>query len=196
MSVQAQKLNCQLATNAGFFQFTPPACLGALIVNGTTVETESTSRVTAVFGTLRNGSTVLGFMQPDTIAHMELKSLVQGVGWLVRNGVNYAAKSRDLDPSSGFFNEIAPRTAVGVRADGSIIVLVIDGIEADYMGATVPETADILVSLGAHHAINMDGGGSTDAVLNGKVWSRPTCQDTRTPVCERNVTSITCISYP
>jgi hypothetical protein len=36
-SVTAKQFGCQLATNAGFFDFTPPACDGNLIVNGTTV---------------------------------------------------------------------------------------------------------------------------------------------------------------
>jgi exopolysaccharide biosynthesis protein len=49
--------------------------------------------------------------------------------------------------------------------------------------------------VGAYHAINVDGGGSSDAVLRGQIWSRPTCQDTPTPICERNVTSVTCIRY-
>lgn len=53
----------------------------------------------------------------------------------------------------------------------------------------------IFTYVGAKHAMNIDGGGSSDAVLKGEVWSRPTCQDTPTPICERNVTSVTCIAY-
>ena len=43
------------------------------------------------------------------------------------------------------------------------------------------------------HAQNLDGGGSSVSVYNGEVISRPTCMDTPF-VCERAVTSITCVS--
>lgn len=56
-----------------------------------------------------------------------------------------------------------PRTAAGVTADGrTLILLVIDGRQpAHSVGATLPELADIMISLGAANAINLDGGGSS-----------------------------------
>ena len=52
--------------------------------------------------------------------------------------------------------------------------------------------ADLLAQLGAVQAVNLDGGGSTTAVLRGAVYNRPHCADTWT-VCERLVTSTTCV---
>jgi exopolysaccharide biosynthesis protein len=43
-------------------------------------------------------------------------------------------------------------------------------------GVDLYEFAWIMMEVGVYHGINVDGGGSTDAVLNGQVWSRPTCQ--------------------
>jgi exopolysaccharide biosynthesis protein len=78
--------------------------------------------------------------------------------------------------------------------DGGIVLTVVDGVEVLGQGLDLFEFAEILITaVGVKHAINIDGGGSSDAVLNGKVWSRPTCDDTYLPVCERPVTSITCI---
>jgi len=97
-------------------------------------------------------------------------------------------------PHSSFVKLIAPRTAVGVTKDGSIILLVVDGVEAAKEGVDLYELAEILIEQGALHAINLDGGGSSDAVLNGEVWSKPSCDDVH--ICERPVTSVTCMQYP
>jgi len=56
-----------------------------------------------------------------------------------------------------------PRTAAGVSADGrTLIVLAIDGRQPGYsVGLTLPEMADVMIDLGAHEAVALDGGGST-----------------------------------
>ena len=56
------------------------------------------------------------------------------------------------------------------------------------------EFADLFITVGASTAINLDGGGSSVTCLDGNVISRPTCVDT-SKVCERQVTSITCIRH-
>ena len=60
-----------------------------------------------------------------------------------------------------------PRTAAGVTADGhTLILLAVDGRQPDHsVGATLPEMADMLIELGAHDAVALDGGGSTSFYL-------------------------------
>ncbi len=53
------------------------------------------------------------------------------------------------------------RTAIGQRADGSIIFLCIDGRQAGSLGAVLPDVLDMMVRLGAVNACNLDGGAST-----------------------------------
>jgi len=56
----------------------------------------------------------------------------------------------------------APRTAFGIRADGSIIAYVIDGRNAQHsVGMTLDELADEMLRQGAIYAVNFDGGGSS-----------------------------------
>ncbi len=67
-----------------------------------------------------------------------------------------------------------PRTAIGVTADGHILLVVVDGRDPGYSrGATLPELADIMISLGATTAYNLDGGGSSELWFNGVVVNQP-----------------------
>jgi hypothetical protein len=62
----------------------------------------------------------------------------------------------------------APRSAIGVKADGTVVVAVVDG-RADIghsVGATLAELAEIMRSLGCRDAMNMDGGGSSVMFVN------------------------------
>lgn len=54
-----------------------------------------------------------------------------------------------------------PRTAIGQRADGTLIFVCADGRQAGSLGATYGELIDLLVKYGAVNACNMDGGSST-----------------------------------
>lgn len=68
---------------------------------------------------------------------------------------------------------IAPRTALGQRKDGAMILLVIDGRRIDCLGATLKELQDILYDFGAYNAINLDGGFSTTMYYDGEVINNP-----------------------
>ena len=56
----------------------------------------------------------------------------------------------------------APRTAFGLRADGSVITYAVDGRNSEHsIGMSLPELANELLNQGAVYAVNFDGGGST-----------------------------------
>ena len=75
---------------------------------------------------------------------------------LVSGGV--AAKTFSLDSA----NERAARSALGIKADGSVVLYTIDGRQSGYsQGVTLPELAARMVELGCITAVNLDGGGST-----------------------------------
>lgn len=78
---------------------------------------------------------------------------------LVQNG----AVDMTIDESSNRATERHPRTAVAVNKAGDRVFFVtVDGRQTGYSeGMTLKEFANYLVSLGAHQAINLDGGGST-----------------------------------
>ena len=54
-----------------------------------------------------------------------------------------------------------PRTGVGLTADGRVLMVTVDGRRKGSRGVTLDEMGDLMVSLGAEFAVNLDGGGST-----------------------------------
>jgi hypothetical protein len=84
----------------------------------------------------------------------------------------------------------APRTLAGVTGDGSVLLVTVDGREPGVSeGATLAEAADLLRSLGATDAVNLDGGGSTTMVVNNELRNRPR-EDRGDPVKERRVSTV------
>jgi exopolysaccharide biosynthesis protein len=75
-----------------------------------------------------------------------------------------------------------PRTAIGQKKNGEVLLLVVDGRSLKTMGATLQDLQDILLQYGAVNAGNLDGGSSATMYYNGKIINRPS--DT---LGERNV---------
>lgn len=89
-----------------------------------------------------------------TEAEIREKDIQYGVCFgpvLVANG-----EPCDIDISG-----VNPRTAIGQRSDGAILMLVIDGRQVISMGATMQDLVDIMMDYGAVNACNLDGGSST-----------------------------------
>ncbi|MBI2243376.1 MAG: phosphodiester glycosidase family protein [Nocardioides sp.] len=80
---------------------------------------------------------------------------ISGNNFLVHDGIIRAIDDREMHP----------RTAVGVDSDtGEVLLLVVDGRQADSRGYTMVELANLMVDLGADEAVNLDGGGSSTMV--------------------------------
>lgn len=68
----------------------------------------------------------------------------------------------------------APRTAIGQRADGKVLFLVLDGDRSLGRGATLSEEIEILQNYGAINAANLDGGTSTCMTVGSTLVNDPT----------------------
>ena len=77
--------------------------------------------------------------------------------------INGEIQTRNL--SSG----VNPRTAIGQRADGAILLLVLDGRSINTLGATLENVVDIMLQYGAVNAGNLDGGSSSVMVYGGEI---------------------------
>lgn len=74
---------------------------------------------------------------------------------------------------------VNPRTAIGQRADGIVLMLVIDGRQLHSVGATYSDVVDIMLDYGAVNACNMDGGSSTSMWFGGDYVNSCSSQDGR-----------------
>ena len=67
---------------------------------------------------------------------------------------------------------INPRTCIGQRADGSILLLVVEGRKPDSLGATYDDLAELMERYGAVNAANLDGGSSSLMYYKGQQLTR------------------------
>jgi hypothetical protein len=103
--------------------------------------------------------------------------LLQAGPLLVRDGrvvegdaEGFSAGQRQFD--SDITDGRYPRAALGI-APGKLMAVVCDGRADHDAGLTMGELAETLVALGAHSALNLDGGGSASLVAGGRLRNRP-----------------------
>ena len=72
----------------------------------------------------------------------------------------------------GLSSGLNPRTAIGQRADGAVLMLVIDGRQASSLGATYADLIAIMMEYGAVNAINLDGGSSSLMYYKGEYLNK------------------------
>ena len=99
--------------------------------------------------------------------------LVVGAGPLLleKGQVNVRIREEAIAPDIAFGR--APRTGAGITADGTVLLMVVDGRSQQSAGMTLKEFAQYLKRFGAVSAVNFDGGGSSEMVLDGKIMNRP-----------------------
>jgi hypothetical protein len=116
--------------------------------------------------------------------HVSIQLQTQGFDWekienvigggpvLVREGKISVDAEEEGFPAS-FSAKRHPRTAVGKTADGDVWLVAMDGRQEISAGATLDETAKVMLRLGCVDAVNLDGGGSTCLHLLGVTVNRP-----------------------
>ncbi|MBS1604936.1 MAG: phosphodiester glycosidase family protein [Bacteroidetes bacterium] len=99
----------------------------------------------------------------------------------------YDGKIRVTNEEEGLFvrgeKDIHPRSAIGYTKDGRIIVLAVQGRTPGVAtGVTLAEEAKVLADLGCYEALNLDGGGSSCMLVNGKETIKPSDKTGERPV--------------
>lgn len=129
-----------------------------VIVNG------STGMESTIVGFDKDNHLVVGKMTGKAALDMGIRdcvSLAEGImPPLIING--------KMAEFSGNGSGLNPRTAIGQRADGAVLLLVIDGRQPHSIGAMHQDSAKIMLDNGAINASALDGGSSSVMVYNGK----------------------------
>ena len=155
--------NVIAATNADFFDiFGDLRPAGLCVKNGRVVDNEDSDR--PFLAVKKDGSFMITSLEetPDILADCE--NAVSGGQIVMKNG-----RLSDVCVLEPFGYTKHPRTAAGIRPDGSLILLIVDGRITEYSnGATLVDVAIILKRMGAEVAINLDGGGSSTMIVKNK----------------------------
>ena len=104
-----------------------------------------------------------------------------------RIAVSATVEGFDPPQAPGFFRSFVagrnPRTLAGVRPDGTLLLVTVDGGRPGWSsGMTLTEAARLMGSLGATDALNLDGGGSSTMIVRGEVVNRPSGRVGERPV--------------
>jgi exopolysaccharide biosynthesis protein len=202
------KNKCIYAVNGGpFSSYIKGGCVGLVISDGKRItnnndknakkhithfdENNVSDGMLLSFGLTYSNEWIIGRIPVELIPNV--KELVTGLdeNWLVFNSTSIVPNDNNTHR--------APRTAIGVKRSGELVILQVDGCEhcfawqSNKRGATLSEIANALLSEGAHYAINLDGGGSSSSVQNDHLISVPTCLDYVDVKCERPIASAICV---
>jgi exopolysaccharide biosynthesis protein len=113
----------------------------------------------------------------------KMRTAVGGGPVLIHDGkIGITNREEQLFPGKPD-GEHDPRTAMGYTRDGRLIILVIQGRTPGIAaGATLQKEAELLLQLGCYEALNLDGGGSSCLLINGKETIRPSDRDGQRPI--------------
>lgn len=101
-----------------------------------------------------------------------VKEAVSGGPYLIMDGEIFVDASEQKFKFSKK-ETYAPRSAIGIGKDGKLYLITVDGRNNGYsVGTTLNELAEFLKKLDLKEAINLDGGGSTTLVVDGKVVNK------------------------
>ena len=140
--------NVIMCTNADYFNMQTGQPLGYLVMEGNVIQTSNGSAQEPYFAVLKDGSYVIRDYGTD---HSDVLEAISGPFYLVKDGVNVAPMDYDL----------MPRNSIGVKPDGSVVTIMVDGRQSPYsVGMSIHDLADLMVSQGVDRAIYLDGGGS------------------------------------
>lgn len=113
----------------------------------------------------------------------KMETAVGGGPVLVQNGNIKISNEEELKFSGKAINDKHPRTAMGYTADGRLIVMAIEGRYPNKAeGATLGEEAKLLKDVGCLEALNLDGGGSSCLLVNGKQTITPSEKGEQRPI--------------
>lgn len=134
--------------------------IGLVISNGVMMNGYP-SMVSEVIGFDKDNRLVVGQMTAQEALDRGVRDAVNFGPILVVNG-----EPAQVSGSGGGLN---PRTAIGQRADGAVLILVIDGRQSHSLGASYKDLIEVMLEFGAVNAANLDGGSSSLMVYEDEI---------------------------
>ncbi len=130
--------------------------------------------LTILEGEVRNegyGADAFVGLDKSGVLHVGYYTLADVLASEITDGVSFGPVliiNGNVTDSAKIPSGVNPRTAIGQRADGAILMLVIDGRQVHSIGATYTDLARIMADHGAINACNLDGGSSSSMYCYGE----------------------------
>lgn len=119
----------------------------------------------------------------ERLKKWKMQTATGGGPVLLQNGEIQISNNEELKFAGKAIEDKHPRTAMGYTADNKLVLLVIEGrFPGKAEGATLTQEAQILKDLGCKEALNLDGGGSSCLLINGKQTITPSDKEGQRPV--------------
>ena len=133
-----------------------------------------------------NDDKIKNYLKPvgdeQMISQWKMETVVGGGPALLQNGEMKISNNEEMLFAGKAISDKHPRTAIGYTKNGKLIVLVIQGRSESSGGASLIQEAQILKDLGCWEAMNLDGGGSSCMLVNGKETIKPSDKGGERPV--------------
>ena len=160
-----EKYDCVAGTNAGGFHDPNGQGTGGIPDGIVIYEGE------LLWGELDSSYSLAG-LDGDGVLHVgnmtARRALEIGVKYAASYGPALVINGKSAGGKYGLGGGLNPRTAIGQRADGAILLLVINGRSVESLGATMDDLASIMLAHGAVNATNLDGGSSSLMIVDGE----------------------------
>lgn len=173
LSGMAQRNKARAAINAGFFGIvkdTRGFPIGSLKINGNVLSDPYDNR--GALGWNDNDEAVFSVAGSDEIPNwLDMTNIIQAGPLLLDEG-RYVVTDEGFD--NALISARHPRSAVGLTESGEWVFMLVDGRNGMHAsGATISELADIMRIYNIQYALNLDGGGSSEIIINGKIYNWP-----------------------
>jgi len=129
-----------------------------------------------VVGFTEDHKLVVGYYSKENFEKLNLRDAITFNPALIVNG---KPQFKEADNSA---TGIHPRSAIGQRKTGEVLMLTIDGRQWHSIGATLKDVQDILLENGAYNAANLDGGHSSVMKFNGEYMNKPCSSSGERPI--------------
>ena len=134
--------------------------LGIVVKDSKVLNAKTSDECDIVIGFDQDDKLIVGDMNAKEAEELGLRDAASFNPILVLNG-----EPAEVKGSSSGLN---PRTAIGQRADGAVLLLVIDGRQVNSLGASLADLIDVMMQFGAVNAANLDGGSSSKMYYQGE----------------------------
>jgi exopolysaccharide biosynthesis protein len=137
-----------------------------------------------IWGTLFSRNRTTGEMKTfDNFNNWQVQTAVGGGPVILQKGKIKITNEEERMFTGKAIEDKHPRTAMGYTKDDKLIILVIQGrFPGISEGATLGQEAQILRDIGCWEALNLDGGGSSCMLVNGKELIKPSDIQGQRPV--------------